>query len=61
MVPIGIVYEPDYIYVFSTVGKKTEWMQANPKVCLQVDEIQSHSDWISVAANGLYQELPYPQ
>lgn len=61
VVPIYFVYEPDYIYVLSTFGQKTEWMRANPKVCLEVDEIASQSQWISVIADGRYQELPEPQ
>lgn len=61
VVPVGIAYEADYIYVFATPGKKIQWMRANPKVCVQVDEITSQSDWVSVIANGEYQELPEPQ
>jgi nitroimidazol reductase NimA-like FMN-containing flavoprotein (pyridoxamine 5'-phosphate oxidase superfamily) len=36
-------------------------MRSNPKVCMQIDEIKSQSDWVSVIANGEYQELPEPQ
>lgn len=61
VVPIYFVYEPDYIYVLSTFGQKTEWMRANPKVCLEVDEMTNQSQWMSVIANGRYQELPEPQ
>jgi len=61
VVPVGIAYEPGYIYIFSTLGKKIEWMRENPKVCVQVDEITSQSDWVSVIVNGNYQELVEPQ
>lgn len=61
VVPTGIAYEPGYIYVFSTLGKKIEWMRENPKICIQVDEIKGQSDWVSVIANGRYQELVEPQ
>ncbi len=61
VVPIGIAYEADYIYVFATLGKKIKWMRANPKVCVQVDELRGQADWVSVIANGEYQELPEPQ
>jgi uncharacterized protein len=61
VVPVGIAFEDDYIYVFSTQGKKIKWMRQNPKVCVQVDEGTSQSDWASVIANGEYQELPEPQ
>jgi nitroimidazol reductase NimA-like FMN-containing flavoprotein (pyridoxamine 5'-phosphate oxidase superfamily) len=58
VVPVYFAYEPDYIYVFSAVGQKIEWMRRNPKVCMQVDEISNESQWVSVIANGTYQELP---
>ena len=61
VVPIYFAYEPDSIYVLSTLGQKNEWMRANPKVCLEVDEIRNQSEWISVIAIGRYQELPEPQ
>ena len=41
IVPACLAYEPEYIYAFSTFGQKIEWMRANPKVCVQTDEIAS--------------------
>jgi nitroimidazol reductase NimA-like FMN-containing flavoprotein (pyridoxamine 5'-phosphate oxidase superfamily) len=61
VVPIYFAYEPGYVYVLSTFGRKTEWMRANPKVCVEVEEITNDSQWTSVIANGRYQELPEPQ
>jgi uncharacterized protein len=61
VVPICFAYEPDYIYVFSTFGQKIKWMRVNPKVCIQIDELTNPSQWVSVIANGTYQELPEPQ
>ena len=60
VVPVGMAYESDYIYVFSTMGQKIEWMRTNPKVCVQVDE-GNDEGWASVIAYGEYQELPEPQ
>ncbi len=60
VVPIYLTYEDDFIYVFSTFGKKVKWMRENPKVCVQVDEISGQAQWQSVIANGTYQELPEP-
>ena len=54
-------YESDCNYVFSTFGKKIEWMRANPMVCIQIDEIADQSQWVSVIVNGRYEELPEPQ
>jgi nitroimidazol reductase NimA-like FMN-containing flavoprotein (pyridoxamine 5'-phosphate oxidase superfamily) len=61
VVPIYFAYDSGYIYVFSTLGQKVKWMRANPKVCVQIDQIQSESEWASVVVNGDYEELPEPQ
>lgn len=61
VVPVAFSYEPDCIYVFSTFGKKVEWMRQNPKVCLQADEIGNRSNWLSVVVTGTYLELREPQ
>ncbi|HVO60120.1 MAG TPA: pyridoxamine 5'-phosphate oxidase family protein [Terriglobales bacterium] len=61
VVPIHFAYDSGYLYVFSTFGQKVKWMRANPKVCVQTDEIQSESEWASVVVNGDYEELPEPQ
>jgi uncharacterized protein len=50
VVPLHFAYDGDYLYVFSTFGQKVTWMRANSKVCVQRDEIQSQSEWISVIA-----------
>jgi nitroimidazol reductase NimA-like FMN-containing flavoprotein (pyridoxamine 5'-phosphate oxidase superfamily) len=57
IVPVAFSYEPDSMYVFSTHGKKIEWMRQNPKVCLQADEIGNDSTWLSVIVMGTYLEL----
>jgi uncharacterized protein len=61
IVPVYFSYEHDSIYIFSTLGKKIEWMRQNPKVCLQIDEIVDRSDWLSVIVTGTYLELGGPQ
>src|SRR3984893_15680987 len=57
IVPVAFSYEPDRIYIFSTLGKKIEWMRQNPKACLQADEIGNDSNWLSVIVMGTYLEL----
>ena len=58
VVPVCLAYELDAIYIFSTPGKKIEWMRANPRVCIEVDEIADQSRWATVIVNGWYEELP---
>jgi len=48
----------DYLYSFSTVGQKIEWMRANPLVCVEADEVVSPEEWVSVIVFGRYEELP---
>src|SRR4029079_8444947 len=61
VVPINFAYDSGYLYVFSTFGQKVKWMRANPKVCVQTDQIEDQGDWISVIVNGQYEEFPEPQ
>ena len=61
VVPVAFSYEPDCIFIFSTFGKKIEWMRKNPKVCLQADEIGNRSNWTSVVVTGTYLELSDPR
>jgi uncharacterized protein len=49
------------VYVVSTVGQKVEWMRANPRVCLTVDEIADKDHWSTVVLNGSYEELDDPR
>lgn len=61
VVPIFLAHDAGYLHALSTVGQKIKWMRKNPKVCVQVDEIQSQSQWTSVVVNGQYQELVEPR
>jgi nitroimidazol reductase NimA-like FMN-containing flavoprotein (pyridoxamine 5'-phosphate oxidase superfamily) len=58
VVPIYFAYHDSYLYSFSTVGRKIEWMRANPLVCLETDEVVSSQQWASVIVFGRYEELP---
>ena len=57
IVPMYFACEAEYIYAFSTAGQKIEWMRANPLVCVETEE-SNDSQWVSVIANGSFQELP---
>ena len=52
VVPINYVYRNNAIYAHSGNGKKMEMMQANPKVCFQVDELRDTFRWESVILWG---------
>ena len=57
-VPINFAFDGTYLYGFTTLGQKIEWMRANPLVCLEVDEIIGENQWMSIVVFGQYEELP---
>ena len=41
VIPINYAFIEPYIYIYTTEGKKSEIIVANPHVCLQVEHIKS--------------------
>jgi nitroimidazol reductase NimA-like FMN-containing flavoprotein (pyridoxamine 5'-phosphate oxidase superfamily) len=60
IVPMNFAVDGDYLYVygFTTVGQKVEWMRSNPLVCFEIDDVVDHNRWMSVIIFGQYEELP---
>lgn len=52
VVPIHFAFDDPHIYIYTTEGKKTEILKANPEICLQVEEVKSDKDWSSVIVTG---------
>ncbi len=50
--------EANYLYSFSTLGQKIDWMRGNPKVCVEVDEIVDQFHWTTVVVFGRFEEIP---
>jgi uncharacterized protein len=59
VVPTRVDLEGEFLYGYATLGQKIEWMRQNPLVCLEVDELTAHGDWVSVIVIGRYEELPH--
>jgi len=57
VMPINYVYDGKYIICHSAMGSKIRVMQQNNRVCFHVEEIINFSNWKSLLALGLYQEL----
>ena len=57
VVPVSYIFRDDRIYVHSLLGRKIAGLRANPKACLQVDEIRDEYQWRSAIAFGDYQEV----
>ena len=60
VVPVNYVFDGENIYVHSMPGRKLAALQANPKACLQVDEIIDEYHWRSAIAFGTYQDVTDP-
>lgn len=61
VVPFYFSVEARNVYSFSLPGQKLDWMRANPRVCVEIDQVASRNDWTSVIATGRYEELPDTQ
>lgn len=61
VVPITYAYDGTYIYGHTKEGMKIDMMRKNPKVCLEVDEMENMSNWRSVIAWGEFEELKKPE
>lgn len=57
VVPVTLVKEGDFLYGHSRLGKKIQMMRANPKVCIQLDQIRDLFSWRSVVVQARYEEL----
>lgn len=57
IVPIQYVFADRNLYGFSMPGQKIEWMRANPRVCVQIDDLSSARSWKSVIVYGVFEEL----
>jgi len=57
VVPVNYFFDGKDIYIHSLPGKKIDALRANPRVCLQVDEIKDTYNWRSVIAYGTFEEV----
>jgi nitroimidazol reductase NimA-like FMN-containing flavoprotein (pyridoxamine 5'-phosphate oxidase superfamily) len=59
VVPVSIAYDPRQVclFSFSTIGKKVEWMRANPSVCVEVEDFEDRFNWTTIVIFGRYSEL----
>jgi uncharacterized protein len=58
VVPIHVYLEGSFLYGFSTMGQKIEWMRQNPLVCVEFEEVASEREWATVVVGGVYEEIP---
>jgi nitroimidazol reductase NimA-like FMN-containing flavoprotein (pyridoxamine 5'-phosphate oxidase superfamily) len=59
VVPVSFTYDAgsSCLFSFSAVGKKIQWMRENPKVCLEIEDIEDQFHWTTVVVFGRYDEI----
>lgn len=57
VVPITYALDGGRIVGHTMFGKKVRMMEANPEVCIEVDEVDDMTNWRSVIAQGTYRRL----
>ena len=57
VVPMHYAYDGKELYFFTTQGMKTQYIDTNPQVCLQVEEITGRTHWRSVMVIGRATEI----
>lgn len=59
VVPVHLSYDLDRhcLYGFSTVGQKVVWMRENPKVCVEIEDIETKDWWTTLVVFGRYEEV----
>ena len=61
VIPIYYTYDAGDIYLFTTVGLKSEIIASNSKVCLQVEDVNDDGSWRSVVVMGDAEEVAEPR
>ena len=57
VVPMNYAYDGKELYFFTTAGMKTHFIDRNPQVCLQVEEITDSTHWRSVMVVGKAEKI----
>ena len=57
VVPVHYAYVDGYIYLYTTQGKKSDILAQNPRICLQIEEVEDNQNWSSVIVYGEAQRL----
>ena len=57
IVPLRVDLDGDFLYGYTTLGRKVEWMRTNPLVCVECEEVTSDRQWATLIVFGRYEEL----
>jgi nitroimidazol reductase NimA-like FMN-containing flavoprotein (pyridoxamine 5'-phosphate oxidase superfamily) len=59
IVPLRVDLDGQFLYGYTSLGRKVEWMRTNPLVCLECEELTTDRVWASVIVFGRYEELAH--
>jgi uncharacterized protein len=57
LVPVHYAYVAPLIYIYTTEGKKSEIIDRNANVCLQVEDVSDNRHWKSAIVSGRAKRL----
>ena len=59
VVPVSFTYDrgTDSLFSFAAVGQKIHWMRENPRVCLEIEDVEDRFHWTTVVVFGRYHEI----
>ena len=57
VIPVNYAFDGEYIYLHTLPGRKVDAMRADPRVCVEVDEVRDDFCWKSVVAFGQAEEI----
>jgi nitroimidazol reductase NimA-like FMN-containing flavoprotein (pyridoxamine 5'-phosphate oxidase superfamily) len=59
VVPISVAFDPrsNCLFGFSGVGRKVDWMRANPLVCVEVEDVADRFHWTTLVVFGRFEEI----
>ena len=58
VVPVHYAFDGEYVFIYTTEGKKSGILDFNPKVCLQAEDVEDNEHWVSVMAFGEVERVP---
>lgn len=57
VVPVHYAFDGEYVYIYTTEGKKAEIIRVNPEICLQAEDVADNEHWKSVMVFGTAEQL----
>ena len=60
VVPVNFTFDGGEIFIYTTDGKKSRIIDANPQVCLQTEDVKDRQHWYSIIIDGSAERIADP-